>query len=74
MAEAVVSRHDTGTAAYVALDAALCFGPLLLVGWLLANAASLRSAWIHGRSAVGLDYAVAGIWSLGGVLIGGVVA
>lgn len=73
VAEAVVARHDMGTASYVALDAALCFGPLLWVGWLLVSAAAIRSAWIRDQTAVRFNVAVAASWGLAGAALGGVL-
>ncbi|HHO51498.1 MAG TPA: hypothetical protein ENK18_11635 [Deltaproteobacteria bacterium] len=70
-AEAAVARQDSGTAAYVALDAALCFGPLLWVGWLLVSTAALRSAWARDRAATRLNVVVTASWGLGVALLRG---
>jgi hypothetical protein len=46
-----VASRIPGTVGYVALDAALCFGPLLVPLLVLAGAVALRSAWIGERGA-----------------------
>ena len=73
VASAVVDRRAPGTVGYVALDAALCFGPLLVPILVLIGAAALRSAWSGERDAARLNAASLAGWGSAAALTAAVV-
>lgn len=66
VAQSTPSRSWLGQ---TALDAALCFGPLLLPGLLLFAATALRAAWRREPGAAGRNGAAFAGWLLTGGLV-----
>ena len=62
VAEAVVQRHP-----HVAVDGALCFGPLLVPALLLVSGAALRSAWDRDPRAFRLNAGALSVWAVAGL-------
>lgn len=65
VAEAVVRAHPN-----VAVDGALCFGPLVLPGVLLVSGAALRAAWERDPRAVRLNAASLVVWTAMAAAVG----
>ncbi len=72
-AQALLADHRAGTLSYIAIDAALCFGPLLGAGGVSVSARALLGEWRRERSAARLTVVMTGFWGATAAVWGVVV-